>query len=56
MDQGEIIEHGKHAELLERKGFYYDLYTSQFKNDSEQEEQNILKTKNSFSLISTEHC
>jgi len=41
MDQGEIIEHGKHAELLERKGFYYDLYTSQFKNDSEQEEQKI---------------
>ena len=39
MDQGEIIEQGKHAELLERKGFYYDLYTSQFKNDSEQEEQ-----------------
>ena len=35
MDQGEIIEHGKHAELLERKGFYYDLYTSQFKNESE---------------------
>ena len=35
MDQGEIIEQGKHAELLERKGFYYDLYTSQFKNESE---------------------
>ena len=35
MDQGEMIEHGKHAELLERKGFYYDLYTSQFKNEAE---------------------
>ena len=34
-DAVEIIEQGKHAELLERKGFYYDLYTSQFKNESE---------------------
>lgn len=35
MDQGEIIEHSKYAQLLERKGFYCDLYTSQFKNESE---------------------
>jgi ATP-binding cassette subfamily B protein len=28
---GEIIEHGTHHELLERRGFYYELYTSQFK-------------------------
>ena len=27
---GEIIERGTHLELLERKGFYHDLYTSQF--------------------------
>ncbi|MEF3302408.1 ABC transporter ATP-binding protein [Paenibacillus sp. GYB003] len=28
---GEIIERGTHQELLERRGFYYELYTSQFK-------------------------
>ncbi len=33
MNQGEIIEQGKHLALLEKKGFYYDLYTSQFKNE-----------------------
>jgi ATP-binding cassette subfamily B multidrug efflux pump len=30
MNGGEIIERGSHQELLEYKGFYYDLYTSQF--------------------------
>lgn len=30
LDGGEIIERGKHDELLAKKGFYYDLYTSQF--------------------------
>ena len=30
MDHGEIIEQGSHEELLTRKGFYYDLYMSQF--------------------------
>ncbi len=30
MDQGEIIEHGKHAQLLERKGFYYDKGSKKF--------------------------
>lgn len=29
--QGEIIERGHHQELLAQKGFYYELYTSQFK-------------------------
>ena len=28
---GEIIEKGTHKQLLEEKGFYYDLYISQFK-------------------------
>jgi ATP-binding cassette subfamily B protein len=31
MNGGEIIERGTHQELLEAKGFYYNLYTSQFK-------------------------
>ena len=30
MKDGKIIEAGKHQELLEKKGFYYHLYTSQF--------------------------
>lgn len=30
MKDGNVIEHGKHAELLEKKGFYYQLYNSQF--------------------------
>jgi len=30
MDNGDIVEQGKHEELLQRKGFYADLYNSQF--------------------------
>jgi ATP-binding cassette subfamily B multidrug efflux pump len=31
INDGEIIERGTHDELLARKGFYYNLYMSQFK-------------------------
>ena len=27
---GRIVEQGRHRDLLEKKGFYYDLYTSQY--------------------------
>ena len=30
MDQGDIVEQGKHDDLLEKGGFYADLYNSQF--------------------------
>ena len=30
LDQGKIIERGRHNQLLANKGFYYDLYMSQF--------------------------
>jgi ATP-binding cassette, subfamily B, multidrug efflux pump len=30
MNRGRIVEQGTHADLLERKGFYADLYNSQF--------------------------
>jgi len=30
-DQGEIVERGTHRELLARRGFYYNMYVSQFK-------------------------
>lgn len=30
MKDGNVIEQGRHTELLEKKGFYYELYNSQF--------------------------
>ena len=30
MNKGQIIEQGNHQELLKQKGFYYNLYNSQF--------------------------
>ena len=35
LKDGEILERGKHDELLTRQGFYYDLYMSQFKKQEE---------------------
>lgn len=32
MKDGDIIEQGNHEELLYKKGFYADLYNSQFEN------------------------
>ena len=32
MNEGNIIEHGKHDELMKKNGFYAELYNSQFKN------------------------
>ena len=32
IDDGGILESGNHNELMEKKGFYYDLYSAQFKN------------------------
>ena len=30
MQDGDILEVGNHEELMEKKGFYYELYNSQF--------------------------
>jgi ATP-binding cassette, subfamily B, multidrug efflux pump len=30
MDKGKIIEQGSHENLMASKGFYFDLYASQF--------------------------
>lgn len=30
MKDGQIVEHGKHKDLIKKRGVYYDLYTSQF--------------------------
>lgn len=31
VDNGTIIEQGSHKELMEKRGAYYELYTSQYK-------------------------
>jgi ATP-binding cassette subfamily B protein len=38
LDEGQIVERGKHEELLAKKGFYYDLYMSQFRRVAPVEE------------------
>lgn len=35
MNQGDIIEQGTHEELLEKDGFYANLYNSQFQEGEE---------------------
>lgn len=37
LDKGNIVEQGTHEELLEKKGFYYDLYNSQFSEEKVEE-------------------
>jgi ATP-binding cassette, subfamily B, multidrug efflux pump len=34
INHGEIVEQGNHHELLEKRGFYYNLYISQFKGQA----------------------
>jgi ATP-binding cassette subfamily B multidrug efflux pump len=36
LKDGQIIEQGNHESLLQAKGFYYELYQSQFSSKSEQ--------------------
>lgn len=37
LDDGRILERGRHSELMDRRGFYYDLYMSQFQKQAEVE-------------------
>jgi ATP-binding cassette subfamily B multidrug efflux pump len=37
LDHGQIVERGTHGELLKTEGFYYDLYMSQFRRETEGE-------------------
>lgn len=41
MKDGKIVEVGKHKQLLELKGFYADLYYSQFENGEEIEREDL---------------
>ncbi len=38
VDDGRIIERGRHGELMDQRGFYYDLYMSQFRKQEEVEQ------------------
>ncbi len=38
IDQGEIVERGTHDELMDARGFYYDLYMSQFRRQATSED------------------
>lgn len=42
MDKGKIIEEGSHRELLNKKGYYYKLWTEQSLND---EDKNLVSNK-----------
>ena len=35
MDEGRIIEHGTHDELMAKRGAYYGLYTMQWRGEGE---------------------
>ena len=37
IQSGRITEQGTHQELLQQKGYYYNLYTNQFREEKEQE-------------------
>jgi ATP-binding cassette subfamily B protein len=41
LKDGQIIERGRHDELLAKQGFYYDLYMSQFKKQEDAEAEAI---------------
>ncbi|MFN2294805.1 MAG: hypothetical protein ACK2U0_10400, partial [Candidatus Promineifilaceae bacterium] len=41
LDDGKIIEQGKHTDLLAAKGFYYDLYMSQFRREIDDEGEDL---------------
>jgi len=34
MDGGQVVASGKHDELIKAKGYYYNLYTRQFQEES----------------------
>lgn len=36
LDDGQFIERGRHNELMEKRGFYYNLYMSQFRKQEEE--------------------
>ena len=47
MNEGDIIEQGKHEELLARGGFYADLYNSQFESGQVENGQSVVGDRSS---------
>jgi ATP-binding cassette subfamily B protein len=43
LDHGKIIEMGTHAELIRKQGYYYNLYTKQFRKEREVRYEEALK-------------
>jgi ATP-binding cassette, subfamily B, bacterial len=41
---GQIQEMGSHAQLLKQRGYYYSLYTQQFRQELEREYEDIMRT------------
>lgn len=41
MNHGEIVEMGTHHELLEKKGYYFELYRNQFQKEILERERNL---------------
>ena len=39
LNEGEVVERGTHQELLDIKGFYFELYMSQFRRTSEDDDK-----------------
>ena len=35
MNDGDVVEQGNHEQLMEKKGFYYELYNSQFAGEKD---------------------
>jgi ATP-binding cassette, subfamily B, bacterial len=35
IQQGQLIEQGNHAQLIRQRGYYYRLYTQQFRRERE---------------------
>ncbi len=46
LDHGRIIEMGTHSELIRQRGYYYNLYTKQFRREREAEYTGVVLTDN----------
>src|SRR5580698_7407669 len=45
LDRGEVVEHGSHDELMERKGLYYELVTAQSQKEEVHDSDSELEEK-----------
>jgi ATP-binding cassette subfamily B protein len=45
INQGQIEEMGTHAELLKKRGHYYNLYTQQFREELERQYDEVFQVR-----------